>query len=148
MIGEGVHEIVVILNLKRKAVGTFVFRRMGWGGEAVGTRKILFKKKKTTTGPKPKASPKCALLQKRRGGPLVAKESANCPALGNYRKKEMSFTKHKVSPPKEEEILHNVRWASSNFFWKNSAKASQPMEATTSSEFFKRNFRHKFWPKS
>jgi len=39
MIGEGVHEIVVILNLKRKAVGTFVFllgRSFGEGG--VGRR--------------------------------------------------------------------------------------------------------------
>jgi hypothetical protein len=41
-------EIVIILNLKRKVMGTFVFLlgRVGSGGEAMGTRKILFPKKK------------------------------------------------------------------------------------------------------
>ncbi len=100
MIGEGVHEIVIILDLKRKAMGMFVFLlgRVGCGREAMGTRKILFSpKKKTNTGPKPKASPKSVLLQKRCGGPFIAKESPNCSTLGNFRKKKnMFFIKHKV----------------------------------------------------
>ncbi len=65
-----------------------------WGGwdeeeRRWGQEKSYSQKKKTTiVGPKPKASPKCALLQKRRGGPLAAKESLNCLALGNYRRKK------------------------------------------------------------
>jgi len=47
-------------------------------------QKKSYSPEKNITRPKLKASPKCALLQKRCGGPFITKESPNCPALGNF----------------------------------------------------------------
>jgi len=49
-----------------------------------GDKKNLIPPKNKSTRPKLKASPKCALLQKRCGEPFITKESPNYPALGNF----------------------------------------------------------------